>query len=316
MPRATIRDLLDKFGWDLVTGSPRALERPVILPDTNRPGLELAGYFPDTARRRLVILGAKEMGYIHEEMDEVAQRRAFEFLTGPMTPGIVITNGSRCPEILEEIARRKDFPVARTQEKTTYVVNNVTNFLDEKLAPSHIIHGELVQIFGVGVLICGKSGMGKSEIVLELIKRGHQLVADDRVDCYRIHNTLIGRSTPMIEGFMELRGVGIIDIQKMYGVTSIARQTEIQFQITLGRFDGHNNYDRVGIEEKKYTEILGIQLMDVEIPVSEGRPMATIIETTVTNFLLLREGINSAKEFEERVLREIAKNRCDTEGDD
>ena len=249
-------------------------------------------------------------------MDEVAQRRAFEFLTGPMTPGIVITNGSRCPEILEEIARRKDFPVARTLEKTTYVVNNVTNFLDEKLAPSHIIHGELVQIFGVGVLICGKSGMGKSEIVLELIKRGHQLVADDRVDCYRIHNTLIGRSTPMIEGFMELRGVGIIDIQKMYGVTSIARQTEIQFQITLGRFDGHNNYDRVGIEEKKYTEILGIQLMDVEIPVSEGRPMATIIETTVTNFLLLREGINSAKEFEERVLREIAKNRYDTEGDD
>ena len=158
--------------------------------------------------------------------------------------------------------------------------------------------------------------MGKSEIVLELIKRGHQLVADDRVDCYRIHNTLIGRSTPMIEGFMELRGVGIIDIQKMYGVTSIARQTEIQFQITLGRFDSHNSYDRVGIEEKKYTEILGIQLMDVEIPVSEGRPMATIIETTVTNFLLLKEGINSAKEFEERVLREIARNRCATSPDE
>lgn len=316
MPRATIRDLLDKFGWDLVTGSPQALERPVTLPDTNRPGLELAGYFPDTARRRLVILGAKEMGYIHEEMDEVAQRRAFEFLTGPMTPGIVITNGSQCPRILEEIARRKDFPVASTLEKTTYVVNNITNFLDEKLAPSFIIHGELVQIFGVGVLICGKSGMGKSEIVLELIKRGHQLVADDRVDCYRIHNTLIGRSTPMIEGFMELRGVGIIDIQKMYGVTSIARQTEIQFQITLGRFDSHNSYDRVGIEEKKYTEILGIQLMDVVIPVSEGRPMATIIETTVTNFLLLKEGINSAKEFEERVLREIARNRCATSPDE
>ena len=312
MAGAIMKDLVAKFRLDLVTGDHKALQRPLTLPDINRPGLELAGYFPDTARKRLVILGAKEIGYINDVMDEVAQRKAFEFLTADITPGIVITNGNACPPILQEICERKNFPVCLSPEKTTYVVNNITNYLDELLAKSVIIHGELVQIYGVGVLIRGKSGMGKSEIVLELIKRGHQLVADDRVDCYRIHNTLIGRATPMIEGFMELRGVGIIDILKMFGVTSVARQTEIQFQITLSPFDASSCFDRVGIEEKKYTEILGIPLMDVDIPVSEGRPMATIIETTVTNYLLLKEGINSAKEFEERVLREIAHNRDET----
>lgn len=309
MSRAIMKNLVEKFRLDLVTGNGKALDRPLTLPDINRPGLELTGYYTDTARKRLVILGAKEIGYINDVMDEVAQRRAFEFLTASMTPGIVITNGNPCPPILMEIANRKNFPVCTSSEKTTYVVNNITNYLDELLAKSVIVHGELVQIYGVGVLLCGKSGMGKSEIVLELIKRGHQLVADDRVDIYRIHNTLVGRATPMIEGFMELRGVGIIDVMKMFGVTSVAQQTEINFQITLSRFGETDVFDRVGIEERKYTEILGIPLMDVEIPVSEGRPMATIIETTVTNWLLLREGINSAKEFEERVLREIAYNK-------
>lgn len=304
-----MKNLVEKFKWIVATGNAQALERELTLPDTNRPGLELAGYFPDTARKRLIILGAKEIGYISDEMDEVSQRRSFEFLTGTMTPGIVITNGKPCPPVLQEIAARKNFPICLTKEKTTYVVNNVTNYLDELLAKSVILHGELIQVYGVGVLIRGKSGMGKSEIVLELIKRGHQLVADDRVDCYRIHNTLIGRATPMIEGFMELRGVGIIDITRMFGITSIASQTEISLQITLDRFENRTDFDRVGIEDKKYAEILGIQILDVDIPVSSGRPMATIIETAVTNYLLLKEGIDSAKEFEERVLREIAHNR-------
>jgi HPr kinase/phosphorylase len=309
MSEVVMRDLVEKFLWDVATGDAQALNRPLTLPDLNRPGLELTGYFPDSQRKRLVILGAKEMGYIHEEMDEIAQRRAFEFLTGPTTPGIVITNGKECPEILMEIAMRKNFPVCLTTEKTTYVVNNVTTWLDEKLAQSVILHGELVKVFGVGVLLRGKSGMGKSEIVLELIQKGHQLVADDRVDCYRIHNTLIGKATPMIEGFMELRGVGIIDVARMYGVTSVASQTEVNLQITLERFEANTDYDRIGIEEKKYTDILGIPLLAIKIPVSEGRPMATIIETAVTNYLLLKAGIDSAKEFEERVLREIAKNK-------
>ena len=309
MSRVTVKDIAEKFMWEVVCGKGEALQRPVTLADTNRPGLELAGYFPGTQVKRLVVLGDKEIGYIQAEMDEISQRRAFEYLTGPKTPAIVVTNSNPCPEILKEIAQRKNFPICTSDQKTSHVIVNVTNYLDEMLAQSVILHGELVRVYGVGVLITGKSGTGKSEIVLELIQRGHQLVADDRVDCYRIHNQLIGRPTPMIEGFMELRGVGIIDVEKMYGVASITHQTNIDLEIVLEPFRTTSDYDRVGIEEKEYSEILGIRILKMRIPVSAGRPMSTIIETAVTNYLLLIQGTDSAKEFEERVLAEIAHNR-------
>lgn len=309
MSRVTVKDIVEKFMWEVVCGNAQALQRPVTLADTNRPGLELAGYFPGTQVKRLVVLGDKEIGYIQSEMDEISQRRAFEYLTGPKTPAIVITNHNPCPSILKEIAERKNFPICMSENKTSHVIVNVTNYLDEKLAKSVILHGELVRVYGVGVLITGKSGTGKSEIVLELIQRGHQLVADDRVDCYRIHNQLIGRPTPMIEGFMELRGVGIIAVEKMYGVASITHQTNIDLEIVLEPFRNTSDYDRVGIEEKEYSEILGIRILKMRIPVSAGRPMSTIIETAITNYLLLIQGTDSAKEFEERVLAEIAHNR-------
>lgn len=242
-------------------------------------------------------------------MDEVSQRRSFEWLTSNRTPAIIVTNGQPCPPILEEIAIRKNFPILSSPSKTGYVTVSVTNYLDEMLAKSIILHGELVQVYGVGVLITGSSGMGKSEIVLELIRRGHQLVADDRADIYHIHNQLIGKSVSMIEGFMELRGIGIIDVKRMYGVSSIADQCAIDFIVHLEPFNAATDYDRVGIEDKEYEEILGVRVLKMRIPVTSGRPMSTIIETAVTNYLLLKEGFDSAKEFEERVLQEIAHNQ-------
>lgn len=209
---------------------------------------------------------------------------------------------------MQEIAQRKNFPVFQTHNRTSQVVVNVTNYLDEVLAPSQIIHAELVRVYGVGVLISGASGMGKSEIVLDLVKRGHQLVADDRVDIYRVHNSLVGRTAQLIEGYIELRGVGIIDVKRMYGITSVAQSTEIHFEVSLEPFQKDVDYDRLGLEDKQYNKYLGIQIMNMKIPVTYGRPMATVIETAVTNYLLLREGFDSAKEFEERVLREIASN--------
>ena len=309
MPTVTVKDLVKQFKWTVITGNLDSLERKVEQADTNRPGLELAGYFQKSQRKRLVVLGDKETSYIQDEMDEISQRRIFEFLTNEETPAIVITHGHVCPTILHEIAEQKNFPVLATDQKTSLAIVSITNFLDEKLAESIIIHGELMQIHGVGVMITGKSGMGKSEVALELIKRGHQLVADDRIDCYRIHNTLVGRTPKMLEGYMELRGVGIINIGRMYGISAFAHETEIQFQIDLEPFDDSEEYDRVGIDEKEYTEILGVKIQKLKIPVSMGRNMSTIIETAVTNFLLIREGFDSAKEFEERVLEEIEKNR-------
>lgn len=312
-PTISVRDLAAKFAWEQVTGDENSLKRRLVTAETNRPGLELTGYFPNTVAKRLTILGDKEILYIDQEMDEVSQRKSFEFLTGEDTPAIVIAHGHQCPPILTEIAIRKNFPIFKTAVETAHTIVNVTNYLDERLAHSIIIHGELMQIYGVGVMITGDSGMGKSEIALELIKKGHQLVADDRIDCYRIHNVLVGRTPKMLEGFMELRGVGIINIGRMYGVGAFAHQTNIDFQIELVSFDGEEEYDRVGIEEKEYSEIMGVKILKMRIPVSGGRPMSAIIETAVTNYLLLQDGFDSAKEFEEIVLKKIAENK---EGND
>lgn len=309
MNRVCVRDLAARFLWEIITGDSEALNRPIMQIDTNRPGLELAGYFPETKTGRVVVLGVKEIRYINEQMDEVDQRRSFEFLTGDSTPCIVIAHGVKCPEILKEIAQRKNFPVFQTNDLTSYTIINIITYLDECLAPSVIIHGELIRIYGLGVLITGESGTGKSEIALELIKRGHQLVADDRVDCFKIHNALVGRTSEMLEGFMEMRGVGIINVTRMFGVKAVAHETEIDLQITLEAYVDDADYDRIGIEEKEYVDIMGVKILNMRIPVSVGRPMATVIETAVTNYILMEDGIDSAKEFEERALSQIAVNK-------
>ena len=313
MIKATVRDLEQKFEWEQVAGTRKSLEREITLPDINRPGLELAGYLSHSQTKRLIVIGGKEYRYITDEMDEISQRRVFEFITHNDTPCIILTGSHACPPILREIADRKDFPVFETKTKTSQVVVNVTNYLDELLAPATLLHGELVRIYGVGVLITGPSGTGKSEIVLDLVKRGHQLVADDRVDIYRIHNSLIGKTHQVIAGFMELRGVGIIDVKRLYGITSVANSAEISFEIVLEAYDPKVSYDRIGIEDKQYDTYLGIPVRKMAIPVTYGRPMATVIETAVTNYLLQQDGFDSAKVFEELVLQEIERNRLEEE---
>lgn len=309
MPRTTVEELNKRFHYQQVTGSPASLNRAITLPDINRPGLELAGYFSNSQTKRVIVIGGKEYRYITDEMDEISQRRAFEFLTNEDTPCILITGDHTCPPVLKEIADRKDFPVFETNRKTSQLVVNVTNWLDGQLAPAQLIHAELVRVHGVGVLITGASGMGKSEIVLDLVKRGHQLVADDRVDVYRVHNSLIGRSAQIIAGYMELRGVGIIDVKRLYGITSVANSVEISFEVCLEPFDPNGDYDRIGLDHDEYNEYLGIKIPKLKIPVTYGRPMGTVIETAVTNYLLQQDGFDSAREFEELVLSEIEKNR-------
>ncbi len=313
MRSVTVKQLCKQFNWTQVSGDETSLLRPIELADTNRPGLELAGYFPKSMTKRIIVIGEKEARFIEEEMDQVSQRRSFEFLTGAETPAIVISHGQKIPEVLVEIAMRKNFPVFHTDDMTSRTVINITNYLDEQLAESIIIHGELVRIFGVGVLITGRSGMGKSEIALELLKKGHQLISDDRVDCYLMHNSLVGCTPPLLKGYMEMRGIGVINVERMFGVSSFADRVEIALHIVLENFDDSIEYDRVGIEEKEYTEIFGIRILKMRIPVSSGRPMSTIIETAVTNYLLIQSGHDSAKEFENRVIEAIGDNKEEME---
>ena len=306
--KVTVKEFADYFQFEQLTGDEQSLRRSIELTDTNRPGLELAGFFDYSQAKRLVILGDKEIAYI-ATMSEQAQKRSFDFLTGEETPAIVITRGHECPQILRECALEKNFPVFCCEEKTNHTIVNIITWLDERLAKSVSVHGELLIIYGTGVMICGESGMGKSEIALELIKRGHQLVADDRVDCYRIHNHLVGRSPQLLEGMLELRGVGVINIARMYGVGAVAHKANVDIQITLEEFDPRANYDRVGIEEKKMVSILDVDVPKITIPVREGRSMGVIIESAVTNYMLAKDGLDSAKEFEQRVLEFIEKNK-------
>ena len=306
--KVTVKEFADYFQFEQLTGDEQSLRRSIELTDTNRPGLELAGFFDYSQAKRLVILGDKEIAYI-ATMSEQSQKRSFDFLTGEETPAIVITGGHECPQILRECALEKNFPVFCCEEKTNHTIVNIITWLDERLAKSVSVHGELLIIYGIGVMICGESGMGKSEIALELIKRGHQLVADDRVDCYRIHNHLVGRSPQLLEGMLELRGVGVINIARMYGVGAVAHKANVDIQITLEEVDPRANYDRVGIEEKKMVSILDVDVPKITIPVREGRSMGVIIESAVTNYMLAKDGLDSAKEFEQRVLEFIEKNK-------
>lgn len=306
--KVTVKDLKEKLKYIQITGDEEALNRDIVVADTNRPGLELTGYFLHSQRERIVILGNKEMCYI-DSMSNEAQFSSFEFLTQDQTPCIIITHGAECPPRLKEIAQRKNFPVLSTKEETYRCIIDSVTYLDECLAPITSMHGVLVQIFGKGVLLTGESGMGKSEIALELIKKGHLLIADDRVDCFLVHKEIVGQSPTVLKEMLEIRGIGIINVAKMFGVSSVLDKTRIDLNIHLEQWHADKDYDRVGIEEKKCMEILGVSIPKLEIPVKEGRSMAVIIESAVTNYLLSSVGQNSAKEFEERILKYIESNK-------
>ena len=303
-----VRTLVENFDFIQITGDDASLERPIVIADTNRPGLELAGYFENSQQKRLVILGDKEIAYI-ATMSVHKQRKSFDFITNEQTPAIIVTKGHKCPDVLKRYAKRKNFPIFLSSSPTYRLIVDIVAFLDEQLATSMCIHGGLLSIYGKGVLIRGESGMGKSEIALELIKRGHLLVADDRVDCYRIHNKIVGKAPELLREMLEIRGIGVINVSRMFGVSSVLHKAEINFQVNLEPWKADQDYDRVGIEEKKHENILGIDIPKIVVPVREGRSMAVIIESAVTNYMLSVMGMDSAKEFEQRVLDYIEKNK-------
>ena len=304
----SVKSLKDYFNYEVICGDEEALKRPITVADTNRPGLELTGYFDHTQTKRLVVLGDKEIGYI-STMSEEAQRSSFDFLTNPITPAIIITRVHECPPILKQIADSKNFPILRSHNETYRVIIDAITYLDEQLAPTTSLHGVLLSIYGKGVLLTGDSGMGKSEIALELIKRGHLLVADDRVDCSRVHNTIVGCAPTILKEMLEIRGIGIINVAKMFGGSSVLDKVQIELNIHLEQWQPDKDYDRVGIETKKYMQILDVNIPKIELPIKEGRSMGSIIESAVTNYLLGKMGQDSAKEFERRVIACIESNK-------
>jgi HPr kinase/phosphorylase len=304
--RCTMRKLTEYFKFEQLCGNDQALDRWVVVPDLNRPGLELSGFFEHTEPRRIVVLGDKEMAYI-QTMGADHQRFVFEKLTDGWTPSIIITRSHDCPPILMEVAQTKNFPIFRTTLKTYQLMVDVISYLDEQLSESDTIHGVLMSVYGKGVLITGESGMGKSELGLELIRKGHVLIADDRVDVRRIHNTIYGSAPDLLKGYLELRGIGIIDVERMFGASSMLDTMRIDFVVYLEKWQDGKAYKRVSMDFQYSMSILGIDIPKMIFPVKEGRNLSVLIEAAVTDFTLKEKGIDAAKSFADRVYDYIVK---------
>ncbi len=311
--KVMIQEIVDFFGLEQLTGNADALNRWVVIPDVNRPGFELSGYFKPTEPRRVVIIGNKEVEYI-SHLGEQEQRERFDSITDGLTPMIIITKNNEIPPILKEVAIERNFPIFRTGSDTYRMMVDLITFLDEKLAPEETLSGDLIVVYGKGVLITGESGMGKSEIAMELVRDGQVFVADDRVDVQKIHNSLYGHAPELLRGMLEIRGIGIIDVERMFGANRLAKRHHIDLVINLVRYDASEEYERIGDEMTSFTRIMGVSIPAMSLPVSPGRSMCALIETAVSNFILKQEGYNSTEEFKERLHAELMKKSRDNNG--
>ncbi|HLR40948.1 MAG TPA: HPr(Ser) kinase/phosphatase [Virgibacillus sp.] len=307
MTAVRTKDLLENFNLTLVAGFD-GVHREITTSDISRPGIEMTGYFKYYPRERLQLIGKTEMAYFLDLTDEERKDRADQLCTD-ITPGIVVSRGMDIPEALIKAANDSGTPILKSPRKTTRVISRLTNYLEIKFAPFTAIHGVLVDINGVGVLITGQSGVGKSETALELVKRGHRLVADDSVEIRQEdYDTLIGNSPPLIEHLLEIRGVGIINVMTLFGAGAVRNFKKISMIIDLEAWDQKKQYDRLGLDEETM-KIMDVHVPKSTIPVRPGRNLAVIIEVAAMNFRLKRMGVNAAEEFSERLTTMIDQEK-------
>ncbi|WP_440896311.1 HPr(Ser) kinase/phosphatase [Amphibacillus sp. Q70] len=311
MTKVQTKDLIKQFKLELITGE-KGLDREFIMSDISRPGIELTGYFRYYPKTRIQVLGKTEISYFNELSEEERIDRSKRLCTD-VTPCIVITRGLDAPQELFNECEKENVPLLRSPYKTTRVVSRLTNFLEAKFAPFTAMHGVLVDIHGVGVLITGQSGVGKSETALELVKRGHRLVADDSVEIHQEdYDRLIGTSPELIEHLLEIRGLGIINVMTLFGASAVRSQKEIDYVINLEIWDEKKQYDRIGMDDE-LIRIIDVEVPKTTLPVRPGRNLAVIIEVAAMNFRLKRLGVNAAEEFSTRLTKMIDQEKTNIE---
>ncbi|PKR86186.1 HPr(Ser) kinase/phosphatase [Heyndrickxia camelliae] len=299
MAKVRVEDIIKKFNLELISGE-EGIHRPITTSDISRPGLEMAGFFNYYPADRIQLLGMTEITF-SSRLDQDERKHRLEQLCSDLTPGIIISRGLDIPEELIEASNEYSVPVMRTNMKTTRFSSHLTNYLEFKLAPTTAVHGVLVDIYGVGVLITGKSGVGKSEAALELVKRGHRLVADDCVEIRQEDtDSLIGNAPDLIEHLLEIRGLGIINVMTLFGAGAVRSHKRITMVVNLELWDQMKQYDRLGLDEEKI-KIIDTELPKLTIPVRPGRNLAIIIEVAAMNYRLKKMGVNAAQQFTERL---------------
>ncbi len=300
MSSLPVENIINTLNLEVIYCDQDTLSIDIDTSDINRPGLQFAGFFDYFAHDRIQVLGKVEMTYLRQLDEDIRGRYLDKFFSYDI-PCAIISRGMDIPDYILHYAKKYKRPVLRSDMTTTKLINKLIGYLDSQLAPRITKHGVLVDVYGVGIFLMGESGIGKSETALELIKRGHRLVADDAVEIKKVaEQRLVGEAPELIRHFMEIRGIGIIDIKAMYGVGAVINNKPLDLAIYLEFWDNEKEYDRLGLVED-YTEILGVKLPKIVIPVRPGRNLAIIVEVAARNWRLKKLGYNSAKELDNRL---------------
>jgi HPr kinase/phosphorylase len=303
----TIEKLVEKMGLTNMTPDISLEGKKIVTLEINRPALQLAGYFEHFASERVQIIGYVEYTYLEGRSRE-EKIPIYEKILSCHVPCIIYTTRTEPDEDILRLANQYDVPIFTTKKETSPFMAEIIRWLGVELAPCISIHGVLVDVYGEGVMIMGESGIGKSEAALELIKRGHRLVTDDVVEIRKVSDdTLVGSAPEITRHFIELRGIGIIDVKTLFGVESVIHTQSIDLVIKLEEWDRDKEYDRLGLEEE-YAEFLGNRVVCHSIPVRPGRNLAVIVESAAINHRQKKMGYNAAQELYNRVQNSIMKN--------
>jgi HPr kinase/phosphorylase len=307
----TIEELIEARGttWNLaVLAGESALANVVSVPRIQKPGIAFAGYLPQIHPERVQVVGNTELGYL-ATLRPADARRTVERVCAARVACFIVTNGAAVPEYLVAAAARHRVPLLATPLSSSELIRGVTAWLEERLAPHARLHGVLVEVHGLGVLLLGKSGIGKSEAALDLVSRGHRLVADDVVEVRAVGpGRVVGCGAELIRHHMEIRGLGIINVQDLFGILATLREKHIQLVAEMVEWSREGAAERLGLEDETH-DILGVPLPKVCIPIRPGRSVATIIEVAARNQVLKGLGRHTAREFAARLDDEIARRR-------
>ncbi len=300
----TVAELQEEFGLQLAAGE-KGLCRRVGTTEINRPGLALAGFLMYFPAERVQILGRTEVAFLSSMDEREVRERVRAIMSNPLMPCVVISRNMNPHRAILEVAEEYGVPVLRTSLTTPKFIAQLTAFMAIRLAPEILVHGVLVDVYGIGILMMGTSGIGKSESALELLKRGHRMVADDAVEIRQIsEDTLVGTAPPLLEHLLEIRGLGVLNAMTLFGAGAIRTHKRIEMIIELELWDDAKPYDRLGLDEQK-KKILDVELTSITIPVRPGRNLAIIIEVAAMNQRLKRMGYNAAKELSEKLMSSL-----------
>ena len=295
-----LKTLVEEFQLEVAFAATDYDQVRLTMEDVSRPGLQLAGYFDHFEPMRLLVMGNVEGSYL-QKLDEVERAIVFDRLFSYKFPALLIARNITPDEQCMEMAKKHDVTILRSKEATSTIVSTIIAYLKAALAPSITRHGVLMEVYGEGLLLVGDSGIGKSETAVELLKRGHRLIADDAVEIRRISgNVLVGTAPDVIRNYMELRGIGIINVAKLFGMGAVKAENEINLVVNIVPWKQQTSYDRLGLDEQ-YTEILGVQIPMNTIPVTPGRNLAVILEVAAMNNRQRKMGYNPALEFTQQM---------------